>query len=245
MKVNKSPIILLIGGKGSRYIDEKNYPKQLALVNNKPILIHMMNSYFRSGFNFFILPLGHKKEIFKKFFFNPKNKTKYKLNILNKKLNNFKNYSLNILLFNTKNNITKYERIQNCLKYINIYKHVGINYGDAICNINIKSVYKKFLNEKISGIISVAFLKSPFGHVMLKNKLVKNFEEKPYLTIPTNIGYYFFNTSELINYKKRNAELETDFLKYQIKKKKLGFFLHKGYFKTVNKKQDLDNINKK
>ena len=64
MKVKKSPIILLIGGKGSRYIDEKNYPKQLALVNNKPILIHMMNSYFKSGFNFFILPLGHKKRNF-------------------------------------------------------------------------------------------------------------------------------------------------------------------------------------
>ena len=51
----KTPIILLVGGKGSRYLDEENEPKQLATIKNKPILMHMINSYYTFGFNLIIL----------------------------------------------------------------------------------------------------------------------------------------------------------------------------------------------
>ena len=102
MIIYKTPIILLIGGKGSRYLDENNHPKQLAVIKKKPILIHMMNSYFNNGFNFIILPLGHKKEIFKKFFNNKINKHRYKLNILNKKFTNFEKKKLIFLCLTQK-----------------------------------------------------------------------------------------------------------------------------------------------
>ena len=45
MIFKKTPIILLVGGKGSRYIDDENNPKQLAQIEKKPILIHMFNAY--------------------------------------------------------------------------------------------------------------------------------------------------------------------------------------------------------
>ena len=107
MTLYKTPIILLIGGKGSRYLDDNNHPKQLAVIKKKPILVHMMDSYFNNGFNFIILPLGHKKEIFKKFFNDKINIHKYKLNILNKKFTNFEKKKINIFMFDTKKNISK------------------------------------------------------------------------------------------------------------------------------------------
>tara|TARA_B100000959_G_C14971603_1_gene619946 strand:- start:1898 stop:2647 length:750 start_codon:yes stop_codon:yes gene_type:complete len=238
----KTPIILLVGGKGSRYLDENNHPKQLAVINKKPILIHMMSLYYKNGFNFIVLPLGHKKEIFKSFFNKKIHKEKYKLNILNKKLSNFKKDQINIYLFDTKKNIYKLERIKKSLVFLKNCKNIGVNYGDAICDINIKSVYKKFINNDLNGIMSVTIMKSPFGHVSIKNNLVKSFIEKPDLPFPTNIGYYFFKSSALLGYNKKNTELETSFLNDQIKKKKLGFYFHKGYFHTVNHKQDLINI---
>ena len=93
--------------------------------------------------------------------------------------------------------------------------------------------------------MSVITMKSPFGHVLIKGNIVKQFTEKPDLPFPTNIGYYFFKSESLINYNKDNSELETTFLNSQIKKKKLGFYFHKGYFHTVNHKQDLINIKHK
>ena len=87
-------------------------------------------------------------------------------------------------------------------------------------------------------------MKSPFGHVVINKSLVTKFAEKPMLPYPTNIGYYFFKSSALVNYKTKNAELETEFLTEQIKKKKLGYYFHKGFFHTVNHKQDLISLNK-
>ena len=244
MIFKKTPIILLVGGKGSRYIDDENNPKQLAQIEKKPILIHMFNAYYKYGFNHFILPLGHKKKLFKLFFKNKKNKKKYKINLLNKKFTNLKKNSINIFLFDTKNNIKKLDRIKKSLKFLKNYKNIGVNYGDAICDININSIYNKFMRNQYNGIMSLAKMKSPFGHVVINKSLVTKFAEKPMLPYPTNIGYYFFKSLALTGYKTKNAELETEFLKEQIKKKKLGYYFHKGFFHTVNHKQDLISLNK-
>ncbi len=245
MTLYKTPIILLIGGKGSRYLDENNHPKQLAVIKKKPILIHMMQSYFDNGFNLIILPLGHKKELFKNFFNNKINKHKFRLNILNKKFTNYKKNKINIFMFDTNKNNTKLERVKKSLTFFKDCKNIGVNYGDAICNIDIRSVFKKFLKSNLNAIMSVTTMKSPFGHVLIKNNTVKQFKEKPDLPSPTNIGYYFFKSISLINYNKKNSELETSFLNSQIQKKMLGFYFHKGYFHTVNHKQDLINIKHK
>tara|TARA_B110000858_G_C17645127_1_gene400032 strand:- start:55 stop:825 length:771 start_codon:yes stop_codon:yes gene_type:complete len=238
----KTPIILLVGGKGSRYLDENNHPKQLAVIKKKPILIHMMNSYFNNGFNFIILPLGHKKEIFNNFFNSKVNKLKYRFNILNNKFTNFEKNKINIFKFITKKNISKLERVKKSLTYLKDHENIGVNYGDAICNIDIMSVYKKFIKSNLNSIMSITTMKSPFGHVLIKDNIIKEFKEKPDLPFPTNIGYYFFKSDSIKNYNKKNSELETSFLNSQIKKKNLGFYFHKGYFHTVNHKQDLINI---
>ena len=245
MNMYKTPIILLIGGKGSRYLDDNNQPKQLVEVKKKPILIHMMNTYYSNGFNFIVLPLGHKKEIFKDFFNNKTNKNKYRLNILNKNFTNYEKKKINIFMFDTKKRITKLERIKKSLTFFKDQENVGVNYGDAICNIDIRSVYKKFIKNNLNAIMSVITMKSPFGHVLIKNNYIKKFEEKPDLPSPTNIGYYFFKSASLVNYGRSNSELETSFLNNQIKKRELDFYFHKGYFHTVNHKQDLINIRHK
>ena len=241
----KTPIILLVGGKGSRYLDEENEPKQLATIKNKPILMHMINSYYTFGFNLIILPLGFKKEIFQRFFNLKRNKEKYKFNLIDAKLKNFKFDKINILLFDAKKNISKLERIKKSLKYLKDFDNIGVNYGDAISNINIRLVYKKFLENNYEAIMSVTKIKSPYGHMIIKKNIVKDFIEKPYLSLPTNIGYYFIKKNVIQRYNKKNQELETGFFKDLVKKKKLGFYLHNGYFHTVNQKQDLISLKKK
>ena len=62
-KYSNIPIIILAGGKGERFISKDNLPKQLTKVSDNPIIIEIIKHYFRSGFNYFILPLGYKKNI--------------------------------------------------------------------------------------------------------------------------------------------------------------------------------------
>ena len=56
--------VILCGGKGSRFSQITENPKQLSLLNKKPLIMHIIDHFFKFGLNDFILPLGHKKNMF-------------------------------------------------------------------------------------------------------------------------------------------------------------------------------------
>ena len=57
--VKKLNVILLVGGKGTRMNeidDNKNYfPKALQLINNKPLILHVMNNFIEYDLHNIIL----------------------------------------------------------------------------------------------------------------------------------------------------------------------------------------------
>ena len=63
-------VIILAGGLGTRISEyTKSVPKPMILVNNTPILVHIMKHFSRYGFNEFIIAIGYKGEVVKKYFF--------------------------------------------------------------------------------------------------------------------------------------------------------------------------------
>ena len=65
-------------------------PKQLVRLNKNSLLASILLYYKKYKLNYFILPLGYKKEYFIRYFNNKKNIKKYSFNILNKKNNSGK-----------------------------------------------------------------------------------------------------------------------------------------------------------
>ena len=62
-------IIILCGGKGTRLSEETiSKPKPMVEIGGMPILWHIMKTYSYYGFNRFILALGYKGEVIKKYF---------------------------------------------------------------------------------------------------------------------------------------------------------------------------------
>jgi glucose-1-phosphate cytidylyltransferase len=70
MSMTSLPVVLLVGGSGSRMrVDlDSNGPKHLVDVGDQPILWHVMRLYSHFGHTNFILPLGHHGEDFRKYF---------------------------------------------------------------------------------------------------------------------------------------------------------------------------------
>ena len=234
-------IIVLAGGKGERFVSKENLPKQLAKVSNHPIIIEIILYYYKNGFNHFILPLGHKYNFFSKFFKSKKNIKKYNLNILKNKDSKIIKSKINILLFYSGLKINKLGRIKKSIKFINKnIDELGVCYGDIFANISFKEELLKFKNKKVDCITVGYNEKSPFGHMTIKNNLVKKFNEKPKLKDPINIGFYFFKKKVFSNIKnKLNYDLEDNILPNLSKIKKLACYIHKGYHFTVNSQKDL------
>ena len=60
-------VIILAGGLGTRLSEEtENRPKPMVLIDDKPILWHIMNSFSQQGLDEFILALGYKSDVIKR-----------------------------------------------------------------------------------------------------------------------------------------------------------------------------------
>ena len=62
-------VVILAGGFGTRLSEyTRTIPKPLVKIGNKPILVHIMKLYSKYGFNEFIIALGYKGSLIKKYF---------------------------------------------------------------------------------------------------------------------------------------------------------------------------------
>ena len=57
-------VIIIAGGLGTRIAEEtEDKPKPMVLINDKPIIWHLMNIFCIQGFNQFIISTGYKSEV--------------------------------------------------------------------------------------------------------------------------------------------------------------------------------------
>ena len=62
-------VVILAGGFGTRLSEyTKKIPKPMVTINNKPMLIHIMEHYFKYGFDDFYIALGYKGSFIRKYF---------------------------------------------------------------------------------------------------------------------------------------------------------------------------------
>lgn len=63
------PVVILCGGRGTRFKEQTELrPKPMIEIGGRPILWHLMASYASQGFSEFVLCLGYKAEVIKRYF---------------------------------------------------------------------------------------------------------------------------------------------------------------------------------
>ena len=62
-------VVILCGGLGTRLAEETEVrPKPMVEIGGRPILWHIMKHYAHYGFNEFVIALGYKGEVIKRYF---------------------------------------------------------------------------------------------------------------------------------------------------------------------------------
>ena len=213
-------VVILAGGFGTRLSEyTKSIPKPLVRIANEPMLIHIMRLYEKYGFKEFIIALGYKGALIKKYF-------------KKKKLN------WNIKLIDTGLKTMTGGRIKRLKRYIGEETFL-LTYGDGLSNVNLRNLVK--FHKRKNKIATLTAVRPParFGAIKINGSQVNYFKEKSKLDEGWINGGFFVFEPEIFEYIKNDKTfLEKEPMQKLSKKKQLIAFKHKGFWQCMDTLRD-------
>ena len=220
-------VMILAGGYGSRIADVNDQiPKPMILIDNRPIIEHIVNIYRNYGLKKFIILGGYKHNKIYNFF----------------KRNNNKFSDCEIKVLNTGIHTLTGSRVLKAKKFIK-EKNFLVTYGDGVSDININKLIN--FHKKNAKVATITAVRPParFGELVLKNNLVEKFDEKIQLNKSWINGGFFVFKKEFFNFiSKKNTMLETFPMQKLLQSKNLSCYRHKGYWQCIDNRRDLNSV---
>ena len=225
--INKIKVVILAGGLGTRLPEyTKKVPKPMVKINNKPILIHIINHYIKFGFRDFIIAAGYKVNVIRKYF----------------KISPIKKCKVRIIDTGIKSMTGG--RLKRLKKYLASDTFM-MTYGDGLSNVNLRNLLK--FHKRHKKLITLTAVRPParFGAIKLEGNYAKTFKEKSSLDEGwINGGYFVIEPKFLELIKNDLTYLEKEPLEIAAKKKQLLAFRHNDFWQCMDTKRDKDNLEK-
>jgi glucose-1-phosphate cytidylyltransferase len=243
--------VILAGGLGTRLSEETSIrPKPMVEIGEKPILWHIMKTYYHYGVTDFIICCGYKGECIKQYFLNYAlnnsdfliHSNKRKATILKKR-----NEEWSIILADTGENTQTAGRIKRILDYVDS-KGFYLTYGDGLIDIDPTLTQLKTMETPI--LLTLAKGIPRFGTVTLKenSNLITSFFEKIGKENYVNAGYFICKTDIMIDNLydiADNISFEKDILPQFAGANMLSARKHDGFWHpmdTLNDKNELETM---
>jgi len=244
-------VVILCGGMGTRMREEtETRPKPMVEIGGKPILWHIMKYYAHFGFHRFLLALGYKGEVIKKYFvdygylasdltitLDPK--VAPKAHTLSRE-NHWE-----ITCVDTGLNTLKGGRIKRLEPYIKT-DEFHLTYGDGLGTVDLDALVSFHRARKKMGTVTAVHPPSRFGEMLLQGDLVKEFEEKPQLTTGyINGGFFVFERKFLDRLTSaEDCDLEFGALQKLSREGELMAYKHDGYWQCMDTVRDSQYLNR-
>jgi glucose-1-phosphate cytidylyltransferase len=244
--------VILAGGFGTR-LSELTYdlPKPLVLIDDKPIIVHLMLHLSKFGINDFIILAGYKGWMFKEYFRNyHSNSNDFTINISTGDIRILKpaegysaskNWSVSII--DTGINTMTGGRIKRIQNLIGENENFLLTYGDGLSNVDISELVR--LHESKSNDLTVTAVNPParFGSLQIKDSVVTSFSEKPKESQDFINGGFMISNSKIFDYIENDQTiLEREPMSQMSQTGKLGAFIHTGFWQCMDTKRDLDSL---
>ncbi len=216
--------IILAGGFGTRISEETgDKPKPMVLLDDKPILWHLMDIYARQGVTEFVIATG------------------YLGNIIHDWVDGL-NSSWKITALDTGRDTLTGGRIRKCMEFIGP-EPVFATYGDGLGNINLSNLLS-FHNQQ-GRLATVTAVRPParFGLLESSNGLVTNFTEKNQADGGWINGGFFVLEPDVKDFILQDMEpFETGALPKLVTDSNLSAYHHEDFWQpmdTLREKQEL------
>ena len=243
-------VVLFCGGLGMRIREAgENIPKPMVDVGDRPILWHLMKYYAHFGHKDFILCLGHRGEVIKKYFVNYAEflSNDFVLSNGGKELKVFNldihDWTITFVDTGTKANIG--QRLRAVEPYLGDDEMFLANYSDNLTDFHLPNLIERFQEQnKTAGFLCVRPSLSCHYVSMGDDGLVQEIRSIGQSEIRINGGYFIFKRS-IFEYIKDGEELVHEPFRRLIETQNLMAYAYDGFWKsmdTFKEKQELDDL---
>lgn len=245
-------VAILAGGLGTRLSEETlTKPKPLVEIGGFPIIWHIMMHYSNFGFNEFIVALGYKGELVKRWMLDYNNlKKDVTVKTTNGKVFYHDNNSSHrpewtVHLIDTGPETLTGGRIKRLAPWIGNEPFM-LTWCDAVSNVDINSLLK--FHRSHGRLATVTAVRPPprFGHLVLDGDRVREFKEKFQTSEGWINGAFFVLEPEVLNYiEGDNTQFEKEPLERLAKENQLMAYRHENFWQcmdTIHEKQVLENM---
>lgn len=221
-------VIILAGGLGTRISEETaDKPKPMVLLNDKPILWHIMSIYAKQGHIDFILAAGYKGEVISEWVSTLE--TSWKIQTIDTGLTTQTG-----------------GRIKQCMELFPGERMLA-TYGDGVGNINIGNLLSFHESHGKRATLTAVRPPARFGYLDIAGDgLIRNFGEKNQSDAGWINGGFFVLDPITSDYIKSNDEpFETGALPRLVSEGELMAFNHHGFWQpmdTLREKTDLSQL---
>ena len=208
--------IILAGGYGTRISEETDTkPKPMVLLDDKPMIWHLMKSFSTQGVNEFIIAAGYLGNVIIDYIANLK--TEWDIKVLDTGLNTLTG-----------------GRIKQCIKSDDSDRFF-VTYGDGLGNVNLNQLLKH--HESIGKIATVTCVRPParFGVLEKSNGLVTHFGEKRQSDVGwINGGYFVLERNIAHVIPGDDTSFEMDVMPKLASEGSLAAFEHEGFWQPMD-----------
>lgn len=240
-------VIILAGGLGTRISEEtESKPKPMVLIDDKPIIWHLMNIFSQQGFDEFVLALGYRSEVIKRWLLDLNDLDgDITIDTLQKKVQHLgkgDDYSWKVTALETGLNTQTGGRIAQCMKAFP-GERVIATYGDGLANVSIPKLLA--FHEAHGKKATVTAVRPParFGHLHIEDHKVIHFGEKNQADAGWINGGFFVLEPEVADLVLSNSEpFESGALPRLVEEDQLMAYHHDDFWQpmdTLREKQEL------
>ena len=239
--------VLLAGGFGTRLAEEsESKPKPMVDVGGRPILWHIMHGYAARGFNEFVVALGYRGDVIKRYFLDY-------------------HYFRNDLTIDLRTNDVSVRAVD-CENWVVHLRDTGLHtqtggrlrrltdllrgetfmmtYGDGVCSLDVRTLLE--FHRRHGKLATVTAVRPPsrFGGLVFAGDLVAEFSEKPQIGEGWINGGFFVLEPEVLDYIEGDDTLfERGPLERLASHDQLVAYRHEGFWQCMDTLRDVRLLN--
>lgn len=241
-------VVILCGGKGMRLREETEFrPKPMVEIGGRPILWHIMRHYSSYGHREFILCLGYRGDVIRRYFLdygamnNP-----VRIELGSRKVDYLEKLAddadWQVTLLDTGAETLTAGRL------LQVAPHLGketflFTYGDGLSNVDLRKLVEFHKRKGKVATVTAVRPQSRFGELDVRDGIARAFAEKPQLDDGWVSGGFFALEPSAFTYMDPSTMFEQDAMPRLTADGQLAAYEHPGYWQSMDTYRDMQALN--